>query len=144
MVVQKLADQTHHHANQSAEVILQNKDKQEAAIYTFTIVTIIFLPISTVATILGMNTRDVRNMEKTQWVFWAAALPVTAVVIVGSLFAAGIFVWPFRRVDGGRDVKPLLKLAARRESKRTRRRRSRRNRSSSSSSSGSSGTLLSD
>ena len=53
--------------------------------------------MSTVATILGMNTTDVRNMEKTQWVFWATAIPVTAVVILGSLFAAGILTWPLGR-----------------------------------------------
>lgn len=47
-----------------------------------------------------MNTNDVRNMEKTQWVFWAAALPLTAIVIIVSLFAAGILAWPFsRRAD---------------------------------------------
>src|SRR5438046_5032891 len=70
-----------------------NKDKQEAAIYMFTIVTIIFLPISTVASVLGMNTRDIRNMDKPQWVFWAAAIPLTTLVIVVSLFASGSFQW---------------------------------------------------
>ena len=74
-----------------------NKDKQDAAIYTFTVVTIIFLPISTVASVLGMNTYDVRNMNETQWLFWAIALPLTAVVITVSLFAAGIIAWPFRK-----------------------------------------------
>ncbi|KAI9740615.1 MAG: hypothetical protein M1834_005196 [Cirrosporium novae-zelandiae] len=50
-----------------------NKDRQENAIYAFTVVTVIFLPLSTVASILGMNTR--------QWVFWAVALPLTIIVI---------------------------------------------------------------
>ncbi|TGO84528.1 hypothetical protein BPOR_0494g00040 [Botrytis porri] len=59
-----------------------NKDRQETAVYAFTIVTIIFLPLSTVASILGMNTNDVRNMEVTQWVFWAIAIPITIIIIV--------------------------------------------------------------
>ncbi|TGO45808.1 hypothetical protein BOTNAR_0637g00020 [Botryotinia narcissicola] len=59
-----------------------NKDRQETAVYAFTIVTIIFLPLSTVASILGMNTNDVRNMEVTQWVFWVIAIPITIIIIV--------------------------------------------------------------
>ncbi|KAM0139403.1 hypothetical protein ACHAP3_003173 [Botrytis cinerea] len=59
-----------------------NKDRQENAVYAFTIVTIIFLPLSTVASILGMNTNDVRNMEVTQWLFWAIAIPMTIIIIV--------------------------------------------------------------
>jgi nucleoside recognition membrane protein YjiH len=74
--------------------IRDNKDRQEAAIYAFTIVTIIFLPISTVASVFGMNTNDVRNMGQSQWLFWAAALPLTTLVIAVSLFAAGIIPWP--------------------------------------------------
>jgi len=73
-----------------------NRDKQDAATYTFTVVTIVFLPISTVASVLGMNTNDVRNIDKTQWVFWATVLPLTVVVIIVSLFATGILKWPFR------------------------------------------------
>jgi len=34
-------------------------------------------------------------MERGQWVFWAVAVPVTAIVIAGSLFGAGVL--PFRR-----------------------------------------------
>ena len=72
-----------------------SKEQQERAIYVFTIVTIIFLPISTVSGIFGMNVKDVRDMDNGQWVFWAVAIPVTAIVIVGSLFGAGVL--PFRR-----------------------------------------------
>jgi hypothetical protein len=71
-----------------------SKEQQERAIYVFTIVTIIFLPISTVSSIFGMNVKDVRDMNNGQWVFWAVAIPVTAIVIVGSLFGAGVL--PFR------------------------------------------------
>ncbi|EHL00838.1 hypothetical protein M7I_3229 [Glarea lozoyensis 74030] len=79
--------------------IRDNKDRQEAAIYAFTIVTIIFLPISTVASVFGMNTNDIRNMAQNQWLFWAAALPLTTIVIVVSLIAAGIIPWTFVRKD---------------------------------------------
>lgn len=35
----------------------------------------------------GMNTSDIRDMEFSQWAYWAAALPVTAAVIfLGLLF----------------------------------------------------------
>jgi NhaP-type Na+/H+ or K+/H+ antiporter len=82
-------------------------------------VTIIFLPISTVASVMGMNTADVRNMDKTQWVFWATALPLTVVVIVVSLFAAGILMQPFGR---GADL-PLTGNTERTRKRRNRRRK---------------------
>ncbi|CAN8106544.1 unnamed protein product [Discula destructiva] len=78
--------------------IENNKDRQEAAIYVFTIVTIIFLPISTVSGIFGINTSDVRNMEQSQWAFWAAVVPVTVVVVTASLFGAGVLSW--RKTNG--------------------------------------------
>ncbi|KAI9053978.1 hypothetical protein LZ554_002922 [Drepanopeziza brunnea f. sp. 'monogermtubi'] len=66
-----------------------NKDRQEAAIYAFTIVTIIFLPLGTVAGIMGMNTADIRAMPLRQWVYWATALPLTVTVIALCLAWAG-------------------------------------------------------
>ncbi|PVH80883.1 hypothetical protein DL98DRAFT_490583 [Cadophora sp. DSE1049] len=66
-----------------------NKDRQEAAIYAFTIVTIIFLPLGTVAGIMGMNTSDIRDMPFGQWVYWATALPLTILVIALCLAWAG-------------------------------------------------------
>lgn len=49
--------------------------------------TIIFLPLSAVSSIFGMNTADIRDMDLGQWAYWAAALPVTAAVIfLGLLF----------------------------------------------------------
>jgi hypothetical protein len=66
------------------------KDRQEGAIYVFTIVTIIFLPLSTISSIFGMNTYDIRNSQKGQWIFWAFAIPVTGVVLIASLFGAGV------------------------------------------------------
>jgi hypothetical protein len=95
-----------------------------------------------------MNTNDVRNMDKTQWLFWATALPLTAVVIVVSLFAAGILAWPFRRgvdlpwtedeTEPTSSKNPLLEFLAQKEPTRKRRRRSRRERRETLGSSGSS------
>ena len=53
-----------------------NKDRQERAAMTFTTVTVFFLPLTTLASILGMNTSDIRNMKYGQWVFWAVAAPM--------------------------------------------------------------------
>lgn len=70
-------------------MIDSNKDRQEAAVYAFTIVTIVFLPLSFVSGFLGMNTADLRDMPHRQWVFWAAALPLTLVIILLGLLWAG-------------------------------------------------------
>lgn len=65
------------------------KDKQENAIFAFTLVTIIFLPLSAVSSIFGMNTADVRDMEASQWLYWAISLPLTLVIIVAGLWWMG-------------------------------------------------------
>ncbi|KAK5990918.1 hypothetical protein PT974_09193 [Cladobotryum mycophilum] len=62
------------------------KDRQENAIYAFTIVTIVFLPISAISSIFGMNTTDIRDMEFGQWLYWVVALPVTLIVIIAGLW----------------------------------------------------------
>ncbi|KAL8911774.1 MAG: hypothetical protein Q9171_003107 [Xanthocarpia ochracea] len=65
-----------------------SKDRQEAAILVFTIVTIIFLPLSFVSSFFGMNTTDIRDTKFPQWIFWVSALPLTILVVVISLFVA--------------------------------------------------------
>ncbi|KAK4171864.1 hypothetical protein QBC36DRAFT_364939 [Triangularia setosa] len=65
------------------------RDRQERAIYAFTIVTIIFLPLSSIASIFGMNSSDVRDMELGQWAYWATAIPVTVCVIFLGLWWTG-------------------------------------------------------
>ncbi|KXX81345.1 Magnesium transport protein CorA [Madurella mycetomatis] len=79
------------HASQLEEEnrnkISRTKDLQERAIYAFTIVTVIFLPLSAVASVFGMNSADIRDMELGQWAYWATAVPVTLVVMfLGLLF----------------------------------------------------------
>ncbi|KAL3418191.1 mg2+ transporter, partial [Phlyctema vagabunda] len=68
--------------------IESNKDRQEAAILVFTIVTIIFLPLSFVSSFFGMNTVDIRDMGSSQWLFWAVGIPVTVIVVGLSLVFA--------------------------------------------------------
>ncbi|KAL8778183.1 MAG: hypothetical protein Q9194_002146 [Teloschistes cf. exilis] len=68
--------------------IESSKDRQEAAIFVFTVVTIIFLPLSFVSSFFGMNVNDIRNMGRSQWVFWASALPLTAIVAGLALLIA--------------------------------------------------------
>ena len=57
---------------QSAEI---NEEDHGKAILVFTVVTIVFLPLSFVTSYLGMNTTDIRNMGSTQTLFWEIAVP---------------------------------------------------------------------
>ena len=58
------------------------------AILVFTIVTVIFLPLSFLSSFFGMNVSDIRSMAKSQWVFWASAASLTVVVVAASTFLA--------------------------------------------------------
>ena len=62
-----------------------NDDDHGKAILVFTIVTLVFLPLSFVTSFLGMNTVDIRNQTTTQSLFWIVALPITAVVVIVAL-----------------------------------------------------------
>ncbi|KAF2189049.1 hypothetical protein K469DRAFT_626882 [Zopfia rhizophila CBS 207.26] len=66
---------------QSAEI---NEEDHGKAILVFTVVTIIFLPLSFVTSYLGMNTSDIRDMSNKQSLFWEIAIPLT-VVTMGSI-----------------------------------------------------------
>ncbi|KAF7502972.1 hypothetical protein GJ744_004759 [Endocarpon pusillum] len=61
------------------------QDDHGKAILVFTTVTIIFLPLSFVTSYLGMNTQDIRDQKNSQSIFWAAALPLTLVVVLVSM-----------------------------------------------------------
>lgn len=86
------------------------KDRQERLIYAFTVVTIIFLPLSAVSSIFGMNTSDIRDMEVGQWAYWAVAIPVTAAVLfLGFLFTGDLgtaFRW-VSRINGSSKLPAL-------------------------------------
>jgi hypothetical protein len=70
---------------QSAEI---NEEDHGKAILVFTVVTIIFLPLSFVTSYLGMNTSDIRDMNNSQALFWEIAIPLTAVVLGTITFIA--------------------------------------------------------
>ncbi|KAF1937922.1 hypothetical protein EJ02DRAFT_514884 [Clathrospora elynae] len=76
-----LSDRT----KQSLEI---NEEDHGKAIMVFTIVTVIFLPLSFVTSYLGMNTADIRDMDSQQSLFWSIAIPLT-VVTVGSCLLIG-------------------------------------------------------
>ncbi|KAK4641757.1 LOW QUALITY PROTEIN: hypothetical protein QC761_503640 [Podospora bellae-mahoneyi] len=87
-----------------------DKIRQDKAIYAFTIVTVIFLPLSAISSIFGMNTADIRDMEDSQWIYWATAIPVTLAVILFGLCWMGelgntynLGSWMFRKVAGDRE-----------------------------------------
>jgi Mg2+ and Co2+ transporter CorA len=68
--------------NQQVDILEEDHGK---AILVFTIVTIIFLPLSFVTGLLGANTVDIRGTIGGQWHFWAIALPVSTIVVALSL-----------------------------------------------------------
>ncbi|KAI1505015.1 hypothetical protein F5X99DRAFT_334227 [Biscogniauxia marginata] len=70
---------------QSIEILEESHGK---AIRVFTFVTVFFLPLSFVTSFMGMNTTDIRDIDKDQKLFWIIALPITAVVM-GLAFIYG-------------------------------------------------------
>lgn len=73
-----LSDRT----KQSLEI---NEEDHGKAIMVFTIVTVIFLPLSFVTSYLGMNTIDIRDMGSSQSLFYIIAIPLTIVTIGACL-----------------------------------------------------------
>ncbi|KAK3648111.1 hypothetical protein LTR56_002589 [Elasticomyces elasticus] len=61
------------------------EDWRNNAGVVFTVITILFLPPSFVASVLGMNTADIRDTAHGQWIYWATAIPLTVVVIAVTL-----------------------------------------------------------
>lgn len=68
---------------QSLEI---NEEDHGKAIMVFTIVTVIFLPLSFVTSFLGMNTTDIRDMGSSSTLFWAIAVPLTATTMGSVLY----------------------------------------------------------
>ena len=68
------------HVTRMLEVQQENNGN---AIIVFTIVTIIFLPLSWATSYLGMNTSDIRDLAQGQWLYWTLSIPVT-------IFAVGV------------------------------------------------------
>ncbi|RFN45024.1 mg2+ transporter [Fusarium flagelliforme] len=77
-----IAQSTRHDMKQIIEVLEEGHGK---AIRVFTFVTLFFLPLSFVTSFFGMNTRDIRDTEWDQRLFWSSAVPVTALVLALAL-----------------------------------------------------------
>ncbi|KAL8823816.1 MAG: hypothetical protein Q9191_005525 [Dirinaria sp. TL-2023a] len=92
---EELLIQTDSIQNTAAQSISIKSETNDRAILIFTVVTIVFLPLSFVTGYFGMNTNDIRNMGSGQGLFWAVELPFTFLIISCALFAAY-----FERVKG--------------------------------------------
>jgi hypothetical protein len=74
--------------DRTKQILEINEEDHGKAIMVFTIVTVIFLPLSFVTSYFGMNASDIRDMNETQAVFWSVAIPL-ACVTVGSCLLVG-------------------------------------------------------
>ena len=79
---------------------VSNEDNSKA-IYIFTTITVIFLPLNAVSSILGMNVVDVRETKRGSSLFWEIAIPVTFAVLMLCLILVRIkFKFKLRRRCG--------------------------------------------
>ncbi|CZR45418.1 uncharacterized protein FPRO_15407 [Fusarium proliferatum ET1] len=76
-VLQRILTATRHDMKQMIEVLDEGHGK---AIRVFTFVTLFFLPLSFVTSFFGMNTTDVRELDRDQGIFWSSAVPLTLAV----------------------------------------------------------------
>ncbi|KAF2874384.1 hypothetical protein BDV95DRAFT_331509 [Massariosphaeria phaeospora] len=74
--------------NRTIQLVNIRLEDHGKAILIFTIVTIIFLPLSFVSSFFGMNFSDIRDMETTQRLFWTIAGSLTVGTVGFALFLA--------------------------------------------------------
>lgn len=74
--------------NRTIQLVNIRLEDHGKAILVFTIVTLIFLPLSFISSFFGMNFSDIRDMEQTQRMFWIVAGSLTVGVVALSLFLA--------------------------------------------------------
>ena len=87
-------------------ILVSNEDNTKAII-VFTTVTVIFLPLNAVSSVLGMNVVDIRSTTRGSSLFWEIAIPVTFAVLILCLIVVKIRLkFKLRRRLG----KVLLKL----------------------------------
>lgn len=78
----ELADRAKHLAIQNVELVETLQDDNSKAIFIFTMVTVLFLPLSFVAGFFGMNVGGISGTNSTVLHFWAIALPLTFGLII--------------------------------------------------------------
>jgi hypothetical protein len=74
--------------NRTIQLVNIRLEDHGKAILVFTIVTIIFLPLSFVSSFFGMNFSDIRNMESTQRLFWIISGSLTVGTVGFAIFLA--------------------------------------------------------
>ncbi|OJD29170.1 mg2+ transporter zinc transport protein, partial [Diplodia corticola] len=117
--LRSLRDNSNALANRTIQLVNIRLEDHGKAILVFTVVTVVFLPLSFVTSFFGMNFADIRDMRQTAQgqTFWVVAASVT-VGVVGV--AAGLAFWGGEVVEWGMDWREG------REAERRRRRRRRR------------------
>ncbi|KXX76191.1 Magnesium transport protein CorA [Madurella mycetomatis] len=80
--LQKSASALRERVRQLIEITDEDHGK---AIRVFTMVTVLFLPMTFVSGFFGMNTVDIRDIGATQSLYWTIAVPVTIVVLAIAL-----------------------------------------------------------
>lgn len=84
----ELRDNSNTLVNRTIQLVNIRLEDHGKAILVFTVVTLIFLPLSFVSSYFGMNTRDIRDTEATQSRFWAVSASVTVGVVGLAVFIA--------------------------------------------------------
>lgn len=74
--------------NRTIQLVNIRLEDHGKAILVFTIVTIVFLPLSFISSFFGMNFSDIRDMERTQSLFWIVAASLTIGTVSFSVFLA--------------------------------------------------------
>ncbi|KAF3008585.1 hypothetical protein E8E13_007518 [Curvularia kusanoi] len=83
-----LRDNSNTLINRTIQLVNIRLEDHGKAILVFTIVTIIFLPLSFISSFFGMNFSDIRDTEQTQRLFWLVAGCLTVATVGFSLFLA--------------------------------------------------------
>jgi len=84
----ELRDNANTLVNRTIQLVNIRLEDHGKAILVFTIVTIIFLPLSFVSSFFGMNTKDIRDMNHTQGLFWLISGCLTVGVVGFAIFLA--------------------------------------------------------
>jgi Mg2+ and Co2+ transporter CorA len=74
--------------NRTIQLVNIRLEDHGKAILVFTIVTIIFLPLSFISSFFGMNFSDIRDMESTQRLFWIVSGSLTVGTVGFAVFLA--------------------------------------------------------
>lgn len=74
--------------NRTIQLVNIRLEDHGKAILVFTIITIIFLPLSFISSFFGMNFADIRDMERTQGLFWIIASSLTVATVLFAIFLA--------------------------------------------------------